>query len=115
MGVVPQLTNNGMKSMSTLLYPLVWVLETSKYDHIEDTFVHNKFTSLPSDIHLVTASLIRQRLEPFVGLVFHRTQSTQCYNFEKVNKNNSNTVSDYFHLSINANVNIVYLTLIIFL
>lgn len=90
---VPHLTATGMTTMSTLLYPLVWLLETSKFDHLEDMYINNKFTSLPNNVHLVTTSLIIQQSEPAVGLVFHRTQTTQCYGLEKVNENNSNGVS----------------------
>lgn len=94
---LPHLTEPGMTSMSSMLYPLVTLLETSKFDHLEDTYVNNKLTSLPSDVHLVTASLIVQQSKPAVGLVFHKTQITQCYGFKKVNQNDSNTVSDCFY------------------
>lgn len=94
---VPQLTALGTSAMSTMLYPLVQLLEMSKFDHLEDTYFNNKFTSLPNNIHLVTASLIMQQLVPAVGLVFHRTQTTQCYGFNKGYKTDSNTVSVYFH------------------
>lgn len=90
---VPHLSATGTTSMSTLLYPLVHLLETSKIDHLEDIFVNNKFTSLPSDVHIVTASLILQQSVPVVGLVFHRTQTTQCYGVQKDNWNNLNSVS----------------------
>lgn len=90
---VPHLSATGTTSVSTLLYPLVHLLETSKIDHLEDTYVNNKLTSLPSDVHLVTASLILQQSVPAVGLVFHRTQTTQCYGVEKHNQNDLNSVS----------------------
>jgi len=94
---VPQLTALGMLSMSTMLYPLVQLIDTSRFDHIEDTYVNNKLTSLPMDVHLVTASLIIQHSEPAVGLVFHRTQTTQCYGFIETNQGHSaNAVSDCF-------------------
>jgi len=91
---VPHLSVTGIMSMWTLLYPLVWLLETLKLDHLEDTYASNKLTLLPNDVHLVTASLIMQQSVPAVGLVFHRTQTTQCYGFEKVNENSLNAVSD---------------------
>lgn len=94
---VPQLTALGTSSMSTMLYPLVRLLEMSKFDHLEDTYVTNKFTSLPSDVHLVTASLIIQQSVPAVGLVFHKTQTTQCYGSNK-DDNYSNVVSDDYCL-----------------
>lgn len=94
---VPQLTAPGMTSMSTLLYPLVWLLETSKFDQLKNSYINNKLTQLPNNVHLVTASLIFQQLEPSVGLVFHRTQTTQCYG-EKVNQNDSNSVSVFIYL-----------------
>lgn len=93
---VPYLTPVAMTSMSTMLYPPVWLLETSKLDHLEDTYINNKLTSLPSDVHLVTASLIIQQSEPFVGMVLHKTQTTQCYNnYTKLNQNGSNLVSEF--------------------
>lgn len=109
---VPQLTAPAMVAMSTLLYPLVWLLETSKFDHLEDAYVSNKLTPLPNNIHLVTASLITQQLKPAVGLVFHNTQTTQCYG-EKLNQNNSNLVSNYFYLlnSINVILNIIFMVI----
>lgn len=88
---VPHLTATGMESMSTLLYPLIWLLETSKFDHLEDIYINNKLI-LTNNIHLVTASLIIQQSEPAVGLVFHRTHSTQCYGLENINQNNLNGV-----------------------
>jgi len=94
---VPKLTVSGMTSMSTLLYPLVWLLETSKFDQLEDSFINNKLTQLPNNVHLVTASLIFQQSEPSVGLVFHRTQTTRCYG-EKVKQNDSNSVSVFVYL-----------------
>lgn len=97
---LPNLTPLGMASMSTLLYPIISLLETSKYDHLEDTYTSSQLTSLPSDVHLVTASLILQQSKPAVGLVFHRTQTTQCYGFETVNTNYSNSVSISFILFI---------------
>lgn len=90
---LPNLTPLGMASMSTLLYPIISLLETSKYDHLEDTYISSQLKSLPNDVHLVTASIIQQS-KPFVGLVLHRTQTTQCYGFEKVNTNYSNLVND---------------------
>lgn len=93
---VPQLTALGTSLMSTMLYPPVQLLEMSKFDHLEDTYVNNKLTSLPSDVHLVTASLIIQQRVPAVGLVLHRTQTTQCYGFSKGDENDSSAVSDYF-------------------
>lgn len=90
--IEPQLTVNGMTSMSTLLYPLVWLIETLKFDHLENSYVNNKLTQLPNNVHLVTASLIFQQSEPVVGLVFHRTQTTKCYG-ENVIQNDSNLVS----------------------
>lgn len=94
---VPQLTTPGMTYMSTLLYPLVWLIENSKFDHLEDAYV-NKLITLPIDVHLVTASLVIQQSEPAVGLVFHRTQTTQCYGLDKVSQNSSNSVSKSFCL-----------------
>lgn len=96
---VPQLTALGMTSMMTMLYPLVQLIDTSRLDHLEDTYVSNKLSLLPRDIHLVTASLIIQHLEPAVGLVFHKTQTTQCYGFREANQGDkSNAVSDCFSL-----------------
>lgn len=94
---VPHLTDTGMTSMTTLLYPLIWLLEASKFDHLEDTYMSDKLTLLPSDVHLVTASLIIQQSEPAVGLVFHKTQTTQCYNFKKTFQNDLNEVSDFVY------------------
>lgn len=105
---VPQLTALGTSSMSTLLYPPVRLLEMSKFDHLEDVYATNKFTSLPSDVHLVTASLIIQQFVPAVGLVFHRTQTTQCYGSNKENENNSNAVSDDFCLFHLYRNNVLY-------
>lgn len=94
---VPQLTALGMTSMSTMLYPLVQLIETLRFDHLEDTYVNNKLPSLPRDVHLVTASLIVQHSEAAVGLVLHRTQTTQCYGSRDANQGDgSNTVSDCF-------------------
>jgi len=96
---VPQLTALGMTSMSTMLYPLVQLIDTSRFDHLEDTYVSNKLSLLPRDVHLVTASLIIQQLEPAVGLVFHKTQTTQCYSLKETNEgDSSNAVSDHFPL-----------------
>ncbi|VVC35673.1 Hypothetical protein CINCED_3A015041 [Cinara cedri] len=89
---LPNLTPLGMISMSTLLYPTISLLDTSKYDHLEDTYISSQLTSLPSDVHLVTASLILQQSKPAVGLVFHRTQTTLCYGFIDANRNYSNSI-----------------------
>lgn len=94
---VPHLSATGFISMSTLLYPLVWLLETLKHNHLRDTYISNKLTSLPNDVHLVTASLIMQQSVPAVGLVFHKTQTTQCYGFENDNGNDLNVVSHIMH------------------
>lgn len=83
-----------MTSMSTMLYPLVWLLETTKLDHLDDTYINNNLKLFPSDVHLVTASLIIQQFEPAIGLVLHRTQTTQCYGSTSINHSNSNTVSN---------------------
>jgi len=92
---IPQLSATGITSMSTLLYPLVWLFETLKSDHLEDTYVSNKLTTLPNDVHLVTASLILQRSAPFVGLVLHKTQTAQCYRSEEITGTNDiNAVND---------------------
>jgi len=96
---VPQLTALGMTSMSTMLYPLVQLIDTSRFDHLEDTYVSNKLSLLPGDVHLVTASLIIQNFEPVVGLVFHKTQTTKCYGFREAYQSDSpNAVSDRFSL-----------------
>jgi len=95
---VPYLTSSGMTSMSTLLYPLVWLLEKSKMNHLNNAYTSNKLTLLHSDIHLVTSSLFIQQYEPFVGLVFHRIQTTQCYDSKIEEKNSSNSVSNFFFL-----------------
>jgi len=92
---VPQLTALGMTSMLTMLYPLVQLIDTSRFDHLEDTYVSNKLSLLPRDIHLVTASLIIQNLEPAVGLVFHKTQTTQCYGFREVNQGDGPNAVSY--------------------
>ncbi|XP_025418812.1 alpha-mannosidase 2 [Sipha flava] len=89
---LPHLTELGMTSMSTMLYPLTTLLETSKFDHLEDTYITKKLTTLPNDVHLVTASLIIQQSKSAVGLIFHKTQTTQCYGFKKINQNDSNTI-----------------------
>lgn len=102
---VPQLTALGMTSMSTMLYPLVQLIDTSRFDHLEDTYVNNKLALLPRDVHLVTASMIIQHSEPAVGLVFHRTQTTQCYGFKETNLNDGpNAVSDCFSLFYFENI-----------
>jgi len=102
---VQQLTALGMTSMSTILYPLVQLIDISRLNHLEDTYVNNKLALLPRDIHLVTASMIIQHSEPTVGLVFHRTQTTQCYGFKEANSDDSpNAVSDYFSLFYFENI-----------
>jgi len=102
---VPQLTALGMTSMSTMLYPLVQLIDTSRFDHLEDTYINNKLSLLPRNVHLVTASLIIQHFEPAVGLVFHKTQTTQCYGFREANQGDDpNAVSDRFSWSIFENI-----------
>ncbi|XP_025204712.1 alpha-mannosidase 2 isoform X2 [Melanaphis sacchari] len=82
---VPQLTALGMTSTSTMLYPLVQLIDISRYNDLKDTYINKKLALLPKDVHLVTASMIIQHSEPAVGLVFHRTQTTECYGFKEAN------------------------------
>lgn len=103
---VPQLTALGMTSMSTMLYPLVQLIDTTRFDHLKDTYVNNKLALLPRDIHLVTASMIIQHSKPAVGLVFHRTQTTQCYGFKEANLDDGPNAIDLKPLTSSSTENI---------
>ncbi|KAL4122621.1 hypothetical protein QTP88_014914 [Uroleucon formosanum] len=103
---VPQLTALGMTYMSTMLYPLVQLIDTSRFDHLEDTYINDKLSLLPRDVHLVTASLIIQHLEPAVGLVFHKTQTTQCYGVREANQGDDLNAIDLKSLISLSNENI---------
>ncbi|XP_050542919.1 alpha-mannosidase 2 isoform X2 [Daktulosphaira vitifoliae] len=84
----PYLTEDGMISMSSLLYPPIWF---SGINHqLKNNY--NIFSYLfPSNLHLVSLTLLVQELKPTSGLILHRVQNTKCFG-SKNTKNHSNEI-----------------------